>query len=252
LRLVRPVLSVVVPAFNEADRLPATLDRVLAFLRARGSAFDISVVDDGSTDATAAVVAGRSDPEVRLIRLGQNQGKGAAVRRGVLESQGTLTLVSDADLSTPIEELARLEAALDAGVDIVCGSRGLPDSTIVTSQPVHRRQMGNAFNVILRLLALTPLRDTQCGFKLFRGSVARDVFARCTVRGFAYDVECLFLAERLGFGGDGVGPHPVHHVRHEADAAGGGQRPGGDERRSKHLRNEDSTTHGNLPVARAQ
>jgi dolichyl-phosphate beta-glucosyltransferase len=192
-------ISVVVPAFNEADRLPATLDRVLAFLRARGSAFDISVVDDGSTDATAAVVAGRSDPEVRLIRLGQNQGKGAAVRRGVLESQGTLTLVSDADLSTPIEELARLEAALDAGVDIVCGSRGLPDSTIVTSQPVHRRQMGNTFNVILRLLALTPLRDTQCGFKLFRGSVARDVFARCTVRGFAYDVECLFLAERLGY-----------------------------------------------------
>lgn len=193
------MLSVVIPAFNEAARLPSTLDRTLAHLRARGGTFAVFVVDDGSTDETAEVVATRRDAEVTLIRLQTNQGKGAAVRRGVLESRGSRVLVSDADLSTPIEELGRLEAVLDEGADIACGSRGLDESNILASQPVYRREMGNAFNVILRLLALTRLHDTQCGFKLFRGPVARDVFARCRLRGFAFDVECLYLAERLGY-----------------------------------------------------
>lgn len=193
------MLSVVIPAFNEAARLPGTLDRTLAHLRARGSAFAVFVVDDGSSDDTAEVVARRRDTEVTLIRLDTNQGKGAAVRRGVLESRGSRVLVSDADLSTPIEELERLEAALDEGADIACGSRGLSESAILASQPVHRREMGNTFNLILRLLALTRLRDTQCGFKLFRGPVARNVFARCQLRGFAFDVECLYLADRLGY-----------------------------------------------------
>jgi dolichyl-phosphate beta-glucosyltransferase len=189
----------VIPAFNEAARLPSTLERILNRLRARADTFEVIVVDDGSSDGTGDVVRQRRDPEVRLLRLAGNQGKGAAVRRGVLESRGVRILVSDADLSTPFDELDRLGEALDAGADIACGSRGLPGSTILMSQPIYRRQMGNTFNLVLRLLGLTRLRDTQCGFKLFRGPAARDVVARCTLRGFAFDVECLYLAHRLGY-----------------------------------------------------
>ena len=188
-----------IPAFNEAARVSSTLDQILAHLRARATAFEVIVVDDGSTDGTSGVVRQRRDAEVRLLQLAGNQGKGAAVRRGVMESRGVRILVTDADLSAPVDELKRLEEALESGVDIACGSRGLPGSTIVTSQPVYRRQMGNTFNLILRLLGLTTLRDTQCGFKLFRGPVAKNVFARCTLCGFAFDVECLFVAHRLGY-----------------------------------------------------
>jgi dolichyl-phosphate beta-glucosyltransferase len=190
-------LSVVIPAYNEEARLPDTLDRVLAYLRSRGQPFEVLVVDDGSTDGTAAAVERRGDPEVKLIRLGVNQGKGAAVRRGMLESRGERVLLTDADLSAPLDELPRLEARLD-DYPIVCGSRGLADSRIVVRQPFFRHQMGKTFNRILRLLGLTAFRDTQCGFKLFRGDVAREVCARCRVNGFAYDVELLYLAERLG------------------------------------------------------
>ncbi|MEZ5289722.1 MAG: glycosyltransferase family 2 protein [Vicinamibacterales bacterium] len=194
-----PTLSVVIPAFDEAARIASTLTRLLDRLRARALSFEVIVVDDGSTDGTPAVVCARPDAEVRLVTLDRHQGKGAAVRRGVRESRGARILVSDADLSTPVEEFDRLEAALDGGVDIACASRGLRASTIVVSQPVYRRQMGNTFNVVIRLLGLTRLSDTQCGFKLYRGSVARDVFARCRLDGFAYDVECLYVAERLGY-----------------------------------------------------
>ncbi|MGE0812979.1 MAG: dolichyl-phosphate beta-glucosyltransferase [Vicinamibacterales bacterium] len=194
-----PSLSVVIPAFNEAARISRTVGRILDRLRARAAPFEVIVVDDGSTDGTSAVVRGRQDAEVRLVPLAHHQGKGAAVRRGVGESRGARILVSDADLSTPVEELDRLAAALDAGVDIACASRGLDASTIVVSQPVYRRQMGNTFNVVIRLLGLTRLRDTQCGFKLYRGPVAKDVFARCRLDGFAYDVECLYVAGRLGY-----------------------------------------------------
>ena len=121
------------------------------------------------------------------------------MRRGALASRGNAVLVTDADLSAPIEELGRLEASLAAGSDVACGSRGLRNSEIVTSQPIYRRQMGNMFNYILRLLALTSFRDTQCGFKLFRAEAAREIFSRCTIEGFAFDVECLYLADRLGY-----------------------------------------------------
>ena len=195
----RPHLSVVIPAYNEQSRIHPTLDRVLAYLRGRRQPFEVILVDDGSTDLTADAVARRADPEIVVMRSARNRGKGAAVRRGVLASRGAVVLVTDADLSAPVEELDRLETTLAAGSDVACGSRGLRASEIVTSQPVYRRQMGNTFNHILRLLALTSLRDTQCGFKLFRSEAAHDIFSRCTIDGFAFDVECLYLAERLGY-----------------------------------------------------
>jgi len=194
-----PWLSVVVPAYNEAARIQPTLDRIFNHLRRRGRPFEVLVVDDGSTDGTAERVDERAEPELRVIRSPRNEGKGAAVRRGVIASRGGLVLLTDADLSTPIEALERLEALLSEGAALVCGSRGLAASNIVEHQPFYRERMGKTFNRLVRLLGLTSFRDTQCGFKLFRGEAARDIFSRSRLNGFAFDVEVLYLARRLGY-----------------------------------------------------
>lgn len=191
-----PALSIVVPAYNEARRIAPTLDRVTSFLRDRPH--EVIVVDDGSRDDTRAIVgavAARA-PAVRLLALPANAGKGAAVRAGVLASRGRAVLFSDADLSTPIEELARLEAALADGADVAIGSRAAPGD-VERRQPWLRRIQGRAFHLIVRALgfrAVAAVRDTQCGFKLFRGPVARTLFAELTLTGFAFDVELLELA----------------------------------------------------------
>jgi dolichyl-phosphate beta-glucosyltransferase len=194
-----PALSVVVPAYNEAARIGPTLERICGHLG--GAAFELWVVDDGSGDGTAAVVeaAARAHPQIRLLRCEPNHGKGYAVRRGVEASAGARVLVTDADLSTPIEELARLEAALDAGADVAIGSRAVPGARIERRQPLHRVLMGRVFNLVLRWTLMPLFRDTQCGFKLFRGDAAHDLFARLTLDGFAFDVEALYLALRLGY-----------------------------------------------------
>lgn len=194
-----PWLSIVIPAYNEATRIRPTLDQLLSYFRSRGRPFEILVVDDGSRDQTVPVVERGAEPEVRIIRLSTNQGKGAAVRTGVAESKGELVLVSDADLAIPIEELTQFEQWLEQGFGIACGSRGLPESRALSRLPIYRKRMGKLFNWMVRTLQLTEFHDTQCGFKLFRGTVARDVFARCRVNRFAYDVEALGIAERLGY-----------------------------------------------------
>jgi dolichyl-phosphate beta-glucosyltransferase len=157
-------------------------------------------VDDGSTDDTSAVVQnlGRRLAGIRLIRYAQNRGKGYAVRTGCLASKGNILLISDADLSTPIEEIEKLLPFIDAGFDVVIGSRGLPGSEIEVRQPWHREKMGKTFNLLVKLLAIGGIKDTQCGFKLLEGAVARDLFARSLIEGFSFDVEILFLAARSG------------------------------------------------------
>lgn len=192
-------LSLVIPAYNEANRIHPTLDCALSYLRRRKQAFEVLVVDDGSRDATAASVEARREGDVSVIRHERNAGKGAAVRLGVARSRGDHVLMMDADLAIPIEELSLLERLVENEYDIACGSRGLPDSRKVNPQPLYRESMGLAFNGILRLLGLTDLRDTQCGFKLFRGAVAREVFSRCRINGFAFDVESLLVARELGY-----------------------------------------------------
>jgi dolichyl-phosphate beta-glucosyltransferase len=192
------VLSVVVPAYQEERRLGPTLDRLHDFLAGRGEPFEVLVVDDGSSDGTRAVAeeAAARRPAVRVLGLDRNRGKGAAVRAGALAAKGDRILVTDADLSTPIEELTKLQARLEAGADVAIGSRGLPDSDLRVRQTVLRETMGKIFNGIVRALGMLPFRDTQCGFKLFRAEVARDLFSRATVDGFAFDVEILLLAAR--------------------------------------------------------
>lgn len=196
-----PQLTVVVPAFNEADRIGNTLATVTEFLSKRNEPFEIIVVDDGSTDATAQVVeeTAANNPALRLLRNRENRGKGYSVRRGMLAGRGSLLLFSDADLSTPIEELVKLEAAIEEGHDIAIGSRALAESDLEIRQPWWREGMGRVFGLLMRLLALPGIRDSQCGFKLFTREAAETVFARQSVEGFAFDVEILLIARLHGF-----------------------------------------------------
>jgi len=192
-----PEISIVLPAFNEAQRLGPSLERVLGYLETRGVPFEVIVVDDGSVDTTAAVAERYIDRGVAVVRLAPNRGKGAALRAGVAATAGRRVLLSDADLSTPIEDIERLEPALARGA-VVLGSRAVAESHITRRQPAHRELMGKVFNRIIRVLGVTGIHDTQCGFKLLDGDTARALFAELTIDRFAYDVELVWLARRRG------------------------------------------------------
>jgi dolichyl-phosphate beta-glucosyltransferase len=200
-----PPLSIVIPAYNESGRLPATLDAALATLASRGPEGplgEIIVVDDGSTDSTADLVAAyaASHPVVRLLRNETNRGKGYSVRRGMLEARGRFVLFTDADASAPLPEASKLLAVLETGAaDVAIGSRELPDSDLARPQPRHRRVMGWLFRQLVRLLVVRGFRDTQCGLKAFTREAAQAIFRRQTLDGFAFDVEAIFLARRLGY-----------------------------------------------------
>jgi dolichyl-phosphate beta-glucosyltransferase len=188
---------VVIPAFNEAGRLPATLARVREYLAARGSSHEILVVDDGSIDGTErAARAGGED--VRVLRHAPNRGKGYAVRRGMLAARGVLRLMTDADLSTPVEELVKLEREIERGFDVAIASRAVAGARIEVRQPAYREAMGRLFNVLVQALLLPGLADTQCGFKLFTAEAAQTAFGATRLDGFSFDVEALYVARRHG------------------------------------------------------
>jgi dolichyl-phosphate beta-glucosyltransferase len=198
-------LSVVVPAYNEAGRLPILFDvlEAEADRQARLAGLDlveVVVVDDGSIDETPHLLEAREalDSRLRVIRFDRNRGKGAAVRAGVLSVGSDLALVTDVDISTPFSELTALAGALREGNDLVIGSRGLPASRVLVHQPAYRELMGRTFNTLLRLLTGLPFHDTQCGFKLFRLPEARVLFELQRVDGFAFDAELCLNASRLG------------------------------------------------------
>lgn len=191
-----PQLSVVIPAYNEERRLPSTLESVYAFLSEHYQDFEIVIVDDGSIDHTVDVVDefARHHDGVRLITYSPNQGKGFAVRKGVLNAKGDLILIDDADGSSPIEEVTRLEEAIALGADVAIGSRNKPDPSRVVKTHLHRKYIGNTFNLIVQSLLLPGIYDTQCGFKLFKKSVAQDIFSVSVLNGFAFDVEILYIS----------------------------------------------------------
>ena len=201
-------LSVVIPAYNEAGRIRDSLRQAAAWLSVPGrldGPAEIVVVDDGSTDATATLVeqeaaslpAGGS--AVRLLRNGANRGKGYSIKHGVLLATGEFVLLSDADFSTPIEELPRLmEPVRREGCDIAIGSRGLVESRVEVRQPIWRETMGRIFNRIVRAATRLPYRDTQCGFKLMRRQAVLPLFRAARIERFAYDVEILYLARLAG------------------------------------------------------
>ena len=190
----------VIPCYNEELRLPRTIEQIERYLGARGDRYELILVDDGSGDGTRRVMeeAAARNKSIRIVALPVNRGKGRALAEGVKVSRGDYVLVTDADLSTPIEELPKLEAALAAGAGVAIGSRAIKGSRVELSQPIYRVLMGKAFNIIVQLVLLPGIWDTQCGFKLFRGDIARDVFEGLTTDGFGYDPEVLYLAKKKG------------------------------------------------------
>jgi dolichyl-phosphate beta-glucosyltransferase len=192
---VTPRWSVVIPAFNEAERLPTYLDSVVAYLEGRDEPYEVIVVDDGSTDGTSDVVEARRFASVRVVRLAQNAGKGAAVRAGMLAARGAYRLFADADGATPIQELKRLEPALVAGADVVIGSRVLVDPGVSVATRAHRVAVGRVFNWLVARLGLVGIADSQCGFKAFTGPAADRLFGALVTRGFGFDVEILLRAQ---------------------------------------------------------
>lgn len=185
-----------IPAYNEERRLPPTLERVRAYLAAGTQSHEIVVVDDGSRDGTGDVA--RAQGAV-VVRNDGNRGKGYAARRGMLLARGRRRLMTDADLSTPIEDLPRLMARLDEGYDVAIASRALPGSNVEVRQSASREAIGRVFNLCVRVLAVPGLHDTQCGFKLFTAEAAEASFSPLQLDGFSFDVEALFVARRRGF-----------------------------------------------------
>jgi glycosyltransferase involved in cell wall biosynthesis len=192
-------VSFVIPAFNEATRILDTLRRIAEYRKHLPYATEILVVDDGSTDETADIVERMEHPGLRLIRNRTNRGKGYSVKCGVLAATGDYVLFSDADLSTPIEEMANLlTAAVKENADVVVGSRGLDNRYIEKHQSLVRESGGRLFNVMVRMLLGMNIRDTQCGFKLFKRTRVQSAFQKQTTDGFGFDPELLFVMSREG------------------------------------------------------
>jgi dolichyl-phosphate beta-glucosyltransferase len=200
---IPPFLSIVIPAYNEAERLGESLRRVAAFMALKGIACELIVADDGSTDGTAAIVRDLQKnsglPNIRFLPAARNEGKGSAVKRGVLASRGERVLITDADLSSPIKEVDKLLAALDKGSDVAIGSRARRAAGCDVQQSPKRWFTGRVFNLLVALLALRGYGDTQCGFKCFKRGPAMDLFAAQTLKGFCFDVEILLLARQKGY-----------------------------------------------------
>jgi dolichyl-phosphate beta-glucosyltransferase len=197
------LLSVIIPAFNEQDRLGLTLERIFSYLTGTGRSFEIIVVDDHSDDGTARVAEQfarhRADAELEILSNSQNSGKGYSIRRGMLAAKGAFGLMTDADLSTPIEELEKLEQVIASGKsDIAFGSRDVEGSLVAVHQSWFREHSGKIFNRMVRLITGLPYRDTQCGFKLFRMSSCRPIFEAQRIDNYSFDVEVLFIARKWG------------------------------------------------------
>ncbi len=199
--MIFPYYSIVIPAYNEANRIPATLRSVIECVRRHGWSAEIVVVDDGSTDATAEVVRAiaAGAPEVRLLQNPGNRGKGYSVRSGILQALGEVVLFTDADLSAPMDEAEALFAAIAGGADIAIGSRWLASSRQTHRQPFYRQFFGRCFNQVTRMVMGLKFADTQCGFKAFTRAAAQTVFQLQTIERWGFDPEILFIALKRGY-----------------------------------------------------
>lgn len=194
-------VSLVVPAFNEEERISRTLTRIIEYFKEQTYAWELIIVDDGSRDQTSAMVysaISKARDTVTILRNDFNRGKGFAVKRGIMAAKGEYVFFTDADMSTPIEEINKSLPRLEK-VDVVVGSRALGDSNILIHQPLRREMMGRFFNRAVRLAAVGGIYDTQCGFKGFRKKAARETFALQSIDGFGFDVEILYIAKKLGY-----------------------------------------------------
>jgi len=194
------LLSIIIPTYNEEKRLPGTLDFIQAFLRKQLYEAEIIISDDGSTDRTVQIAREKLKKTIHQVLVApKNRGKGDAVKRGMLAANGKFLLMTDADLSTPIEEVRRFLKYLESGDQIVIGSRALEDSRVEIHQGFHRELMGRIYNKIARLFSFRGIEDSQCGFKCFRADVAKKLFSLQQIRGFSFDAEIIFLAQKKGY-----------------------------------------------------
>ncbi len=195
----QPKYSIIIPVYNEGQRISASLDKVLTYIGDQGWNAEIIVVDDGSSDATTGIVRLCSERHsaIRLLRNPGNRGKGYSVRHGMLNASGDLLLFTDADLSSPICEAAKLFTALEQGAEVAIGSRWLCSELQTSRQPLYRQFFGRVFNLYLRLVLGLSFKDTQCGFKAFTAHAARELFSRQKVERWGFDPELLFLARQI-------------------------------------------------------
>jgi dolichyl-phosphate beta-glucosyltransferase len=214
---IRPLLSLIVPAYNEADRLPDSIQRIQKHSRSWNFPFEVIVVVEPSEDRTLVLAenAVKSWIDLRVLTHHEKRGKGFAVRSGMLRARGDLIFFTDADLSTPLEDLDAALAlfANDRSIDLIVGNRMHPESQILQRQSVSRERMGKVFNRIVQTLTGLRIRDTQCGFKGFRNRAAKEIFGRQRIDGFSFDVEVLLLARAMGFV---IAELPVHWTNSEA------------------------------------
>jgi len=194
-----PLVSIIIPAYNEEHRLSATLDRVASFVAEQAYPIEVVIVDDGSLDGTAAIVEqfAQTHPFFHLLRV-PHGGKGSAIRAGIGHGKGEYLAISDADLAVPIEELVRFLPPVLDDYDVAIASREARGAKRF-NEPYYRHLMGRVYNLLVRLLAVPKVQDTQCGFKVFHREVAHDLFARQTIDGWGIDVEILFIAQRAGY-----------------------------------------------------
>ncbi len=194
-------MSVVIPAYNEEKRIQKTISEIYGYFKNRKVSFEVIVVDDGSIDSTREIVSSMMNelPNLKLFVHSENKGKGGAVQTGVLSATGNMILISDADLSTPVSEIEKMEHFIFEGYDIVIGSRKLKDSVIPVPQPWYRKLSGWMFLFFVRQILKLPFSDTQCGFKLFKSGVAKEIFSNLRHKGFIFDVEVLFTAMQLKY-----------------------------------------------------
>ncbi len=196
-----PHLSILIPAYNEAERIPAALLDMDKRLRVIEFSYELIVVDDGSSDRTIEIVRGMVDriKNLRILVLDKNQGKGAAVRAGMLEARGDIRMFTDADNSTTIDQFDMMMPFLKVGYGIVIGSRAIKGAVLEPAEPWHRRIAGRGLNFIVQLLLLPGISDTQCGFKAFTAEAAERIFSDSNINGWGFDVEVLSLARILGY-----------------------------------------------------
>jgi glycosyltransferase involved in cell wall biosynthesis len=199
--MAHPELSIVVPAYNESGRIENALERILSCVQERGWNAEVLVVEDGSTDNTAAIVQRwmEKHSNLHLIQNPGNRGKGYSVRNGLLQAAGEIVMFTDADLSAPMEEAERLFSAIRNGADVAIGSRWLDRARQTIHQPLYRQFFGRCFNWITRTVMGLPFRDTQCGFKAFKRTAAQVIFRLQTIERWGFDPEILFIARKLGY-----------------------------------------------------
>ena len=198
---IKNEISIIIPAYNEEKRIEPTIKRIIEYIKPKFKNFEIIIVDDGSKDKTIEIISKyqKENKEIKILKNIKNKGKGFSVKKGLLEAKYDLVLFSDSDLATPIEELEKLKEKIEKGYDIAIASRNLKTSNIVVKQPLYRQFLGKLFPYFVQIIAVSGIKDTQCGFKMYKEEIAKEIAKKQTLERFSFDVEQLFIAKKYKY-----------------------------------------------------